>query len=356
MHGDARYFDPQLLISIFKVNRAAGESAYLVMCAIAAGTCIWNIPHSDGVRERRVLAHGPEDSRTMGDVKTRIDCARNGFGGEWSGVRIRIFAVSTLVRVVLKPPGRLPHFIHFIMAKPRPVRALRLCYGLCDFVPNIVTQPRPRASSTTRRCLFLRLSPLFPIPFVIFILPCRYYSFLGHSSNVSFTRCHTPRPLRIIYLPAFPSLISHNRRLVFFCQPILLIFYAYSSRHSITLSFSLHSQSSPMAFSIIIFSRSACLYPDPPAGLKLFTARESDEHRATYRSRAASCCTTCHNVPELPILSRPVLTAITAVTRKATFRPFLFTTFLSWRPLETPQEARSTRAGTISGKPRMDHV
>ncbi|KAJ6544515.1 hypothetical protein B0H19DRAFT_1076619 [Mycena capillaripes] len=133
--------DPDVSLMVFK------NSEYAIRHADRSGDLYhpilflqWNTPHYDGVRKCRVLAHGPEDFRTIGAAGTRIDCARDGVAG--TGVRIPIFAVSTLVRVVLKPPSRLPHFL---VAKPRPVRASRQGYGLCGYAQSRRNHPfRPQ--------------------------------------------------------------------------------------------------------------------------------------------------------------------------------------------------------------------
>jgi hypothetical protein len=70
------------------------------------------------VRERRVLAHDPEDSRTIGTVGTRIHCARDGCGRDWSAdTKFRSFyarsrraqateSVSFLILVTSEPDPR----------------------------------------------------------------------------------------------------------------------------------------------------------------------------------------------------------------------------------------------------------
>ncbi|KAJ6569096.1 hypothetical protein B0H19DRAFT_1065871 [Mycena capillaripes] len=127
--------DPDVSLKVFKTQYAirhadrSGDPYHPILFLQ------WNTPHYDGVRKYRGLAYGSEDFRTIGAAGTRIDCARDGVAG--TGVRIPIFAVSTLVRVVLKPPSRLPHFL---VAKPRPVRASRQCYGLRGAAAYILFQ------------------------------------------------------------------------------------------------------------------------------------------------------------------------------------------------------------------------
>ncbi|KAJ7489714.1 hypothetical protein B0H11DRAFT_1912713 [Mycena galericulata] len=83
IHGDARYCRPQLCISITKIDRAMGGICMSRYLCDRAGDLI--AANSDGMRERRVLAHGPEDHRTMGVIRTR----RTDVAG--TGVRIRSF-------------------------------------------------------------------------------------------------------------------------------------------------------------------------------------------------------------------------------------------------------------------------